>query len=336
MPASAKARISAAAAAGVSSGAFTSIEQPAARAAPTLRTTWLIGKFHGVKAATGPTGSLITIWRMVMALREGTMRPYTRKPSSANHSMMSAAARVSPFASASGLPCSWVRSGAISPARSRMSAAALRMILLRSAGSISRQTSKPFCAACSALSRSGRLACATRPISLPVAGFSTGNVLPSAGCCHWPLMKSCVSTYPMVVPRGVAAQEKLARCYAVLLHIQQLDFENQRRIRRNHPAGAPRAIAELGRDDEQALASDLHAGHALVPALDHPAASQGKRERPAPARAVELLSALVLRRRIMQPAGVVHLDGIPGNGFLALADHRIGLHQPGGACRSRH
>ena len=27
-------------------------------AAETLRTAWLIGKFHGVNAATGPTGSL--------------------------------------------------------------------------------------------------------------------------------------------------------------------------------------------------------------------------------------------------------------------------------------
>src|SRR5688572_14468502 len=263
-----------------------------------------------------------------------------RKPSSANHSMMSAAARVSPLASASGLPCSCVRSGAISPARSRTSAAALRMILLRSAGTMSRQTSKPFFAASSARSRSGRPAWATRPISLPVAGFTTGSVFPSTGGCHLPSMKSCVSMYPMVSSRSVRAREKLARCYPVcyppLLHIEQLDLENQRCVRRNHPAGAPRAIAELGRDDEHALAADLHAGHALVPALDHPAAAQGKRERPAPARAVELLSAHVLRRRIMQPAGVVDLDGLPGNGFVALADHGVGLHQPGRACGGRH
>ena len=48
--------------AGVSSGALTMIEQPAARPAESFLTTWLIGKFHGVKAATGPTGSLIAIW----------------------------------------------------------------------------------------------------------------------------------------------------------------------------------------------------------------------------------------------------------------------------------
>ena len=56
-PASTKARSSSAGDAGVSSGALTMIEQPAPNAADSLRQTWLIGKFHGVKAATGPTGS---------------------------------------------------------------------------------------------------------------------------------------------------------------------------------------------------------------------------------------------------------------------------------------
>ena len=42
------------------------IEQPVASAADALRTTWLIGKFHGVKAATGPTGSFITSWMHVL------------------------------------------------------------------------------------------------------------------------------------------------------------------------------------------------------------------------------------------------------------------------------
>ena len=42
-------------------------------------------------------------------------------------------------------------------------------------------------------------------------GFTTGRVLPSAGCCHLPSMKSCVSMYPMVSSRSVRAGEKLAR-----------------------------------------------------------------------------------------------------------------------------
>src|SRR5437879_3797525 len=56
-PALAYASISPAQAAGVSSGPLMMIEQPAASAIEHLRTAWLIGKFHGVKAATGPTGS---------------------------------------------------------------------------------------------------------------------------------------------------------------------------------------------------------------------------------------------------------------------------------------
>ena len=67
--------MNAAGAAGVSSGALTIIEHPAARPGATLRTTWLIGKFHGAKAATGPTGSLTTICRMAGFERCGTRRP---------------------------------------------------------------------------------------------------------------------------------------------------------------------------------------------------------------------------------------------------------------------
>ena len=50
------------------------IEQPAASAAESLRTIWLIGKFQGVKAATGPTGSLTTSWYTPSA-RAGMTRP---------------------------------------------------------------------------------------------------------------------------------------------------------------------------------------------------------------------------------------------------------------------
>ena len=74
MPASTKARTSSAGEAGVSSAALTMMEQPVAKAALILRTTWLIGKFQGVKAATGPTGSLSTICCWFMA-RAGTTRP---------------------------------------------------------------------------------------------------------------------------------------------------------------------------------------------------------------------------------------------------------------------
>src|ERR1051325_3308672 len=50
---------------GVSSEALMMIEQPAASDAAILRTGVSVGKFHGVKAATTPTGSVTTIWRPV-------------------------------------------------------------------------------------------------------------------------------------------------------------------------------------------------------------------------------------------------------------------------------
>src|SRR3954447_20958385 len=91
---------------------------------------------------------------------------------------------------------------------------------------------------------------------------------------------------------------------------EQLDVEHQRRVRRDHTAGAAAAIAERRRNDERALAADLHAGDALIPAGDHLAAAEHERERlVAIARAVGLRPMMVLRRRAVEPAGVVHGDG---------------------------
>ena len=66
--------MSAAQLAGVSSGPFRITEQPVASAAETLRTAWLIGKFQGVKAATGPTGSRMTSC-ITPSARAGMTRP---------------------------------------------------------------------------------------------------------------------------------------------------------------------------------------------------------------------------------------------------------------------
>ena len=50
------------------------IEQPAASAAPILRAGVRVGKFQGVNAATTPTGSCSTSWRVPFT-RPGMMRP---------------------------------------------------------------------------------------------------------------------------------------------------------------------------------------------------------------------------------------------------------------------
>ena len=73
-PASAKQRTISTQAPGVSSDALRMSEQPAASAPPILRAGVSTGKFHGVNAATTPTGSETTSWRMPF-MRPGTTRP---------------------------------------------------------------------------------------------------------------------------------------------------------------------------------------------------------------------------------------------------------------------
>src|SRR6516225_11743810 len=73
---------------------------------------------------------------------------------------------------------------------------------------------------------------------------------------------------------------RLRSCFsAKLLHAQELHVEQQRRIRRDHTARSARAVAERRRDDQRALAADLHAGNALIPPGDHPALADRKLER---------------------------------------------------------
>ena len=55
-------------------------------------------------------------------------------------------------------------------------------------------------------------------------------------------------------------------------HREQLDLEDQRGLGRDDAGVAAHAVAELGWDGQLALAAHLHAGHALVPALDDLAA----------------------------------------------------------------
>ena len=73
-PASCRARVIAMAVPGVSSEGLRMHEQPPASAPAILRAGVTAGKFHGVNAATGPTGSRMTIWR-VPGSRLGIRRP---------------------------------------------------------------------------------------------------------------------------------------------------------------------------------------------------------------------------------------------------------------------
>src|SRR6266496_1083848 len=108
-----------------------------------------------------------------------------------------------------------------------------------------------------------------------------------------------------------------------LLHAEQLDIEHQRGVGRDRPAGAARAVAEIGRDDEGALAADFHPGDALIPALDDLPRAQAEGEGLAAVeRAVEFGA---LRTVIVQPSGVMHADLVALCRFSAGADIGVGV-----------
>ncbi|MNK59195.1 hypothetical protein D3C87_782950 [compost metagenome] len=75
---------------GVCVAGFTTIAQPAASAGPALRVSMAVGKFQGVMAAVTPTGCFSARMRR-SACGAGMVSPYTRRASSANHSMNEAA-----------------------------------------------------------------------------------------------------------------------------------------------------------------------------------------------------------------------------------------------------
>src|SRR5699024_820667 len=93
--------------AGVWLAGFSTTVHPAANAGANFRVIIETGKFHGVIAATGPTGWLTT-WIRLLVEDAGTMSPETRLASSAYHKTYSAAIFTSPLASFSGLPMSSV------------------------------------------------------------------------------------------------------------------------------------------------------------------------------------------------------------------------------------
>src|SRR5438067_12041770 len=108
-----------------------------------------------------------------------------------------------------------------------------------------------------------------------------------------------------------------------LLYVEQLDLEDQRRVRRDHATSTARAVAERRRDRQPADATDLHALDAFVPALDHPATAKRERERLAAIlRAIELLA-------VGQPARVVDGGRLARLRLGAVTNLDVGVLQAG-------
>src|SRR5262249_11054062 len=97
-----------------------------------------------------------------------------------------------------------------------------------------------------------------------------------------------------------------------LRHVEELDVEHQRRVRREHAPGAARTISELGGNDQRSLAAHLHSGNTLIPSRNHLTGSELELKRiVAIAGAVELLSLTIRRGAVVQPPGVMNRYALP-------------------------
>src|SRR6185312_15041144 len=94
-------------------------------------------------------------------------------------------------------------------------------------------------------------------------------------------------------------------CGSLLLHADELDLEDERRVRGDLVAHGARAVAEVRRDHELALAAFLHPGDALVPALDDAALAELERE-----ALVAVLSRGVELAPVRERADVLHRDRV--------------------------
>ena len=94
----------------------------------------------------------------------------------------------------------------------------------------------------------------------------------------------------------------------------QLDVEDERRVRRDHTAGAPIPVRVLRSNREKGSLAHAHRRNTEVPSLDDHASTQLEFERLAPAaRGVEY-------RAVLQRAGVVDVHDLAGRRLVARAD----------------
>ncbi len=157
---------------GVSWGGLTTIVQPAANAGAILRVIMAFGKFHGVMAAQTPTGSLVTMTRLLLSAL-GNISPSMRSASPANQSTKLAPYSTSPTASATGLPCSALINSPSACLFSIMASYHLRRRTARSRAVFLRQLFKAVSATLIARCVKSSSASATSANTSPVAGLVT-------------------------------------------------------------------------------------------------------------------------------------------------------------------
>src|SRR5688572_1912436 len=65
---------------------------------------------------------------------------------------------------------------------------------------------------------------------------------------------------------------------ALLPDFEQLDVEDECRVRRNHAAGAARAVRKVRWQHQPTLSTNFHPLHPLIPAADHLAGAEAEAE----------------------------------------------------------
>src|SRR5689334_10330168 len=98
-----------------------------------------------------------------------------------------------------------------------------------------------------------------------------------------------------------------------LFDAKQFDFKDERRVRWNLPL-APRAVAEIRRNDELAFAAYLHAQYAFIPAGNDRSGADAKLVR------LAFIYGALEFGAVRERAGIMHDDGFAKPWLLACAD----------------
>src|SRR5262245_17865404 len=173
--------------AGTSSAGLKTTVLPNASAGAIFHAGIASGKFHGVIAATTPSGSRVTS-QSIPGRTDAIFSPPTRSASPAKNLKMNPARAASPTASASGFPCSRASSLPSSSLRARISLPARSSTSNRSCGVVSDHFANAFRAAAMARSTSAAVPRADSPTTSPrFDGLM--SVAFSADSITWPSIK---------------------------------------------------------------------------------------------------------------------------------------------------
>jgi hypothetical protein len=106
------------------------------------------------------------------------------------------------------------------------------------------------------------------------------------------------------------------------LDLLELDIEDEVRVRGDGTREAASAVTVVSGDVEGGLLVKLHLGNTLIPALDDLANTNFDNEVAAADRGVELRALVIRLRGVLEPASVLHGDGLALGraGAAALSD----------------